>query len=202
MESDRYILAIETGIGRGSFSIIKSGKILDFRVGDSKFRGADNLIRNIAELFALNGIEKSKIERIVYSVYPGSHTGLKVGAAAAKGFGAAWGIDARQKNLFDCVADEFFPKTEAGLIIILPIGKTDLEWRVYSGSRVIFETGCVKGWKTEWKDFEMLFESVGEVCLPSALIEDFRVLLEKLNLDKRIRVVDLGDNLSVFVGLN
>lgn len=194
-------MAIETGIGGGSISLLKDETILDYRTGDTEFRKVDHLIRNISDLLKNNGIEKTEIGCIAYSEYPGSHMGLKIGASAVKGLRLAWNVSVSRKNLFECIADQFLPGAENDLIIFLPVSKTDLAWRVYFPNKEIFESGRLRGNGNQPQKLKMKFEKNATICAPLALIDDFYIVLKEFGLKKEIKIVDLGNNLSEYVGL-
>jgi tRNA A37 threonylcarbamoyladenosine modification protein TsaB len=103
VKNEVYKLAIESGIGSGSVSIIENKKILDYRSGSRKTGKADYLIEEISDLIKLNKIEKSKITSVIYSEFPGSHTGLKIGASIAGGLRIAFNAALSSKNLFDSI---------------------------------------------------------------------------------------------------
>ena len=87
------ILAIETAIGGGSISLLDKKSEIDFWIGESERLRAENLLLIIAELLSKNGLQKSDIKKIVYSEGPGSHTGIRIGAATSQGLQSAFGCE-------------------------------------------------------------------------------------------------------------
>ncbi len=108
MSREVYELAVESGISGGSVSVFLNGKILDFRCGGKPGRKADYLIEDISDILSGRKIEKTKISNIVYSEFPGSQTGLKIGTSIAKGLQIALKAGLKSRNLFDCIFNKYF----------------------------------------------------------------------------------------------
>ena len=115
-----FTLAIETGIGSGSLSIFKNGKLLDYSSTNVSELKVDNLLENISELLQKQKIKKNAIEKICYSENPGSQTGLKIGAAVAKGLSQSLNTAIAGKNLFASILNWVRKQKQVEGIIILP----------------------------------------------------------------------------------
>lgn len=87
------ILAIETAIGGGSISLSDKKSEIDFYIGESEMLRAENLLVNISEMLIRNDLRTSDIKKIVYSEGPGSHTGIRIASATAKGLQTALGCE-------------------------------------------------------------------------------------------------------------
>lgn len=85
------ILAIETAIGGGSISLLENNSEIDFWISENESLRAENLLEIIAKLLLKNNMQKSDINKIIYSEGPGSHTGIRIGAATAQGLQTALG---------------------------------------------------------------------------------------------------------------
>ena len=60
-------------------------------VGERKISKAEDLLIDISDLLKRSGVEKSEVTNIIYSQGAGSRTGIRVGAATAKGLKLAFG---------------------------------------------------------------------------------------------------------------
>lgn len=199
MDNKSYKLAIETGIGGGSLSVLKDGTVLDYRAADSSFAKADHLIKSISDLLKKNGIEKNDIKSISVSTYPGSHTGLKIGTSVAKGLRLAWNVELFGKNLFECIARELLPEAKSDVLIILPVSRTDFKWRVFSRIFLSPEFDIDKPSELWQENQKIRLETNPEVCAPVALINDLQFVQSKIGVSKDCRINDLGANLSRFL---
>ncbi len=86
-------LAIETAFGRGSLSVLEGSEEIDFLIcGNGKSR-AEDILSEISYLLERNKIGKKQIKKIVYAGGAGSRTGLRIGAATAKGLKFALGCE-------------------------------------------------------------------------------------------------------------
>ena len=84
-------LAIETAVGGGSLALFEDEREIGIWVGERKISKAEDLLIDISDLLKRSGIEKSEVTNIIYSQGPGSRTGIRVGAATAKGLKSAFG---------------------------------------------------------------------------------------------------------------
>jgi len=78
-------LAIETGIGGGSLSILEKGSEVGSCEGTEKIARSEELLLNISQLLSKNRLLKSDIKKISVSRGPGSFTGVRTGISTAKG---------------------------------------------------------------------------------------------------------------------
>ena len=86
------ILAIETSSNICSVAIIKNGIILTEIYINSNLKHSENLAPAIKDAVEYASIKKEEIEYIALSIGPGSFTGLRIGAATAKGLAFALSI--------------------------------------------------------------------------------------------------------------
>ena len=82
-------LAIETALHACSAALIDGGQIVAERHEIIARGHAERLVPLIGELLAEAGV--SRADAVTVDVGPGSFTGIRVGLAAAKAFGLAWG---------------------------------------------------------------------------------------------------------------
>ena len=124
-------LALETGIGGGSVSLVAGRSVLDSWKGDRETPKADFLLEGIEQTLKRNGLERSSIREVVCSTGPGSQTGLKIGFSLAKGICTALGIPLLERDLFECIFENRCKDRDAGCIIVLPGGRKDFLWRYF-----------------------------------------------------------------------
>lgn len=84
------LLAIETALHACSAALIERGRIVAERHEVIARGHAERLVPLIAEL--LHDARVSRADGLLVDVGPGSFTGIRVGIAAAKAFGLAWGV--------------------------------------------------------------------------------------------------------------
>lgn len=196
----KYKLAIESGIGGGSISLIEKGNVLDYRSGDALQRKADHLIEALSEILDKNKIERSEIDVIFYSEYPGSHTGLKIGASVAKGLQSAWAADARPRNLFEGVYRNFKSKFDGKFLIVFPSGRADIIWRIYDEQGSVIISGQTDFKQSSENRIAPAIKKGLTIFMPRQLIENHVSVYEYFGLEKGMELVDLGENLSRFIG--
>ena len=85
MRKRDFVLAMETAVGGGSLSLFRDGKEIDFWIGEAKISKAEDLLIQLSNLLEKNNVLKEEIKTIFVSKGPGSFTGLRIGAATAKG---------------------------------------------------------------------------------------------------------------------
>ncbi len=92
MDSERFLLALDTSTWMGSVAIGYAGEVIT-RV-DLPQRGthAARLVPAIAQVLEDAGAEKSELGAVVVGAGPGSFTGVRVAAATGKGIAHALGI--------------------------------------------------------------------------------------------------------------
>ena len=82
-------LVIETALTACSAALLDGGHVVAERHEELGRGHAERLVPMIAELLAEAGVTRA--DAILVDVGPGSFTGLRVGVAAARAFGLAWG---------------------------------------------------------------------------------------------------------------
>jgi tRNA threonylcarbamoyladenosine biosynthesis protein TsaB len=102
------ILAIETATEACSVALFENGALLA-HVHELVGRGhAERLIPMIAEL-----PERGRAERVLVDCGPGSFTGVRVGLAAARAFGLAWGAEVAGYSSLALIAATAFEQDAA-----------------------------------------------------------------------------------------
>ena len=134
-------MALETGIGGGSFSIFRAGRLVADAATDFSDLKADDLIEKISNLLQKRDIKKSKLEKIFYSENPGSQTGLKIGAAVSKGLSLSLNIGITGRDLFECILKTDQKRKPAERIIILPVNRQFSAWKHFDAAGVSINSG-------------------------------------------------------------
>lgn len=126
------ILAIETGIGGGSVSLLSGGREIDFWKGNSGISKSEDLLASIETLFSKNRIDKKDIKIINVSRGPGSFTGVRTGLATAFGLQKALGCRLQGVSVLESMTlrTDGAGKKMTGF----SIGKNDVCWQGFEVS--------------------------------------------------------------------
>lgn len=82
-EKELITLALETGIGSGSVSVLSGKSVLISEEGGT--HRANEILTTINSAMRRTGLSPSDVNRLAVSVGPGSYTGLRIGIATALG---------------------------------------------------------------------------------------------------------------------
>ena len=103
------ILAIDTSTAAASSAIVENGSLLcEFTINDSK-KHSEKMINIVNIALENSGIEINSIDAFACSIGPGSFTGLRLGAAAVKGFGQALNKPVIAVPTLDALAFNVYP---------------------------------------------------------------------------------------------
>lgn len=103
------ILAIDTSTAAASSAIVENGSLLcEFTINDGK-KHSEKLINIVNIALENSGIDINDIDAFACSIGPGSFTGLRLGAAAVKGFGQALNKPVIAVPTLDALAYNVFP---------------------------------------------------------------------------------------------
>jgi tRNA threonylcarbamoyladenosine biosynthesis protein TsaB len=84
------ILNIDTATGMGSVTLARNGQVLQTLWNEKERDHAATLTLFIQEILQKQNINPESLDAVAVSAGPGSYTGLRVGAATAKGLCYAW----------------------------------------------------------------------------------------------------------------
>ncbi len=107
------IIGIESASLVASVALLDEGKIIAESTLDYKITHSQTLLPQLAEICRVTEQDLQSVDAIAVAAGPGSFTGLRIGAATAKGLGLALGkplvavptLDAMAYGLFGCTAD-------------------------------------------------------------------------------------------------
>ncbi|MCL1786883.1 MAG: tRNA (adenosine(37)-N6)-threonylcarbamoyltransferase complex dimerization subunit type 1 TsaB [Defluviitaleaceae bacterium] len=116
------ILAIDTSGLQAGAAIINDyiiiGEImLNARTGEKSWTHSEILMPGVHQLLSLTGITMQQIDYIAYTNGPGSFTGLRIGAATARGLAMALGKPAIPVPTLDALAYNMLGAGGTGLVV-------------------------------------------------------------------------------------
>jgi len=114
-------LAIESAIAGGSLSLLSNGSELEGWTGNDKVSRAEELLPNIIEILARQGVDRRMISRIAVSLGPGSFTGIRIGIATALGLKNSLNIPCVGMSALEAMAAN--ANVTGTVIAALPVGR-------------------------------------------------------------------------------
>ncbi len=102
------ILAIESSALVASVAILENETIIAEYTTNFKKTHSQTLLPMIDEIFCMTNCEKASIDCIAVANGPGSFTGLRIGAATAKGLAQAWNIPIAEISTLQAMAAQFY----------------------------------------------------------------------------------------------
>jgi tRNA threonylcarbamoyladenosine biosynthesis protein TsaB len=193
MKKDKIILAIESGVGSGSLSLLRNGQEVDSWVGTNSISRAESLLEEISKLLTRNEISNNDIDIIAVSNEIGSHTGLRIGLSTVLGLSRAFFCDIRYVSLFEPF---LLPNNDVGKILC---GASGNQKNVFAQLFMRDSAGNI----TRLMNPKMLSliqfieliktENPNTVIVNSSLIEIISEIPAK--------IVDVGNNLAKLIGV-
>lgn len=86
MQNQNLILAVDTSISQGSFSLWKNGVEINSLLGNSIVTRSVDIVETVKQLLDEASILKTEITKVLFTNGPGSYTGLRVGVSSMLGF--------------------------------------------------------------------------------------------------------------------
>lgn len=197
------ILAIETGIGGGSISLLAEGSEIAFWKGVDKISKSEDLLSNISNLLSKSNVKKSEIKKIAVSRGPGSFTGVRVGIATAKGLQKALKCECSGISVLEAMVLK--SKKTGKVITAFALGKNEVCWQTFEveNLHIIRENdfsriSLIDDFVSDLRNLQNY-----EVILDSDLFnKTFVSELSELNeADESIYVTELDENPSKYIGL-
>ncbi len=180
------IIALDSSGMTASVSIVKDGRLAGVYTIDYKKTHSETLLPMLDELKRMTETDLSETDAIAVSAGPGSFTGLRIGAASAKGMAEALGKPIIAVPTLDALAWQFYGY--AGLVCPMMDARRD---QVYSGI-YSFEFDIEK------KEYDMCIKSEGAAL---ACADQCRKINELYSGKKDAPVMLLGDGTDVSLSI-
>lgn len=170
------ILGIESAALVASVAILDEDITIAEYTTNFKKTHSETLLPMLDEIIKMTGIDCSELSAIAVSGGPGSFTGLRIGAACAKGLGLALDLPLIHVPTLDAMALNIYSSDA----IIVPIMDARRN-QVYTG---IYKNDC---------NLEIIKESMAV-----AIDELFEILRDLDNKEEIKKIIFLGDGVPVF----
>jgi len=170
------ILGIESAALVASVAILDEDITIAEYTTNFKKTHSETLLPMLDEIIKMTGINCSELSAIAVSGGPGSFTGLRIGAACAKGLGLALDLPLIHVPTLDAMALNIYSSDA----IIVPIMDARRN-QVYTG---IYKNDC---------NLEIIKDSMAV-----AIDELFEILKDLDNKEKIKKIIFLGDGVPVF----
>ena len=170
------ILGIESAALVASVAILDDDITIAEYTTNFKKTHSETLLPMLDEIIKMTGIDCSELSAIAVSGGPGSFTGLRIGAACAKGLGLALDLPLIHVPTLDAMALNIYSSDA----IIVPIMDARRN-QVYTG---IYKNDC---------NLEIIKDSMAV-----AIDELFEILKDLDNKEKIKKIIFLGDGVPVF----
>lgn len=101
MTKEKLSLSIDTSVGNGSFSLWNEKNNLYSLIGDEFNSRSSDILNIISKILLETNKQKERIGEIIFTIGPGSYTGLRVGIASVLGLGVAIDSDMFPISVFE-----------------------------------------------------------------------------------------------------
>jgi tRNA threonylcarbamoyl adenosine modification protein YeaZ len=200
-------IAIETGIGGGSVSVLRNASEIDFWQGTSKISKSEDLLLHVSELLAKHRIDKNEIGKIAVSKGPGSFTGVRIGIATARGLQRAFQCACVGVSVLEAMT--LRAKSPGQAIAAFGLGKNEVCWQRFELSDLDFkldlrniemasgaEIATMENFTTLIKN-----EKRAQIILTSDLFEACEKIRAAENTIDSNRLTGLSENPAKYIGL-
>ena len=117
------LLAIDTATSKIGIALFDGLSVLHEAVWQSPYRHTTELTPAIESSLARTNCSVEDVETIGLAIGPGSYTGLRIGAAVAKGMALARNLDLIAVSTFEILAAAIPPQTDVQLAVVLEAGR-------------------------------------------------------------------------------
>ena len=117
------LLAIDTATSKIGIALFDGVSVLHEAVWQSPYRHTTELAPAIEASLARTNCSIEDLEAIGLAIGPGSYTGLRIGAAVAKGIALACNLDLIAVSTFDILTAAFTPQPDLQLAVVLQAGR-------------------------------------------------------------------------------
>jgi len=117
------LLAIDTATRKIGIALYDGVQVLHEAVWQSPFRHTIELTPAIDQALAGTRLKVADLEVVALTIGPGSYTGLRIGAAVAKGLALSRRLDMVAVSTFEALSAAFPPEPELKMAVILEAGR-------------------------------------------------------------------------------
>ena len=150
---------------------------------------AELLSAKIMDLLDRSGLQLCQLSRILVSVGPGSYTGLRIGLATALGLSDSSATELIGVSALEAI---YLESRQPAAISVVPLGKNDVCWQLYSGTDV--QTEPESGTPEEFSVFASKHSDI-PIAAHSQLLEMARE--DKSEFGDRL--IDVGVNIAEII---
>lgn len=204
------VLAFETGVGGGSLALMKNNAQIDGRTGRYGISRAEDVLDDIAEVLKENKVSREMIGLVAVSSGPGSFTGLRIGAAIAKGLRRSLDCRVAAESVMTALSDT---ADEKRTITAVPFGSRQVCWQYFdaAGSGFIESekypakklTGKINISEKESFRADTSAFDFEKVVLHNDLYEflsDTKFSALRAERTVEVEIVNAGSNLALYIG--
>jgi tRNA threonylcarbamoyl adenosine modification protein YeaZ len=127
------VLAIDTATAYVAVAVADAAGVVGSATGRAGRDHAERLHLMVESLLARSGWRAADLDGVAVAVGPGRFTGIRVGVAAAKGFGFALGVPLVGLTSLEIVAAAASPGADKAVAVV-DLGRGEVAWRLPSGS--------------------------------------------------------------------
>lgn len=117
------LLAIDTSTRKIGIALYDGVQVLHEAVWESPNRHTVELSPAIQQALFGTGLHMTDLEVVALAIGPGSYTGLRIGAAVAKGLALSCRLDLVAVSTFEIMTAAFAPEPELRMAVILEAGR-------------------------------------------------------------------------------
>ena len=132
MNNKNLILAVDTAISHGSFSLWENEFEINFYIGEENVSRSEDILEVIDKLLRDVNFEKTDISRVLFTNGPGSYTGLRVGVSTVLGLCYALNCPFQNYSILE-VLTTIATKVDAQHIIsVVQAGREDIIYQEFN----------------------------------------------------------------------
>jgi tRNA threonylcarbamoyladenosine biosynthesis protein TsaB len=120
------LLAIDTATRKIGIALYDGIQVHHEAVWQSSFRHTVELTPAIENALVGAGLKVTDLDAVGLTIGPGSYTGLRIGAAVAKGLALSLSLDLVAVSTFEVLAAAFPPDPELRMAVVLEAGRSRL----------------------------------------------------------------------------
>ncbi len=195
------VLSIETGIAAGSISLLANGREIDFWAGAGKVSKSEDILEAIDKILSENNIKIQSITLLAISSGPGSFTGLRIGAALAKGLSKAVNCVVKAEPVLEAMVSKIIG--DGVFAAAVPFGKKQVCWQLLKKNAKGFDSlfqnePCIVGTNYFMANYKNIGADI--LILHQSLFEEITAA-NMGNPPPEKKISNAGNNLAKYIGL-